>query len=79
MNTLASSTWLLRPAADGYPEHDNLWNSGIRAPQLYGHLGGDGSLVDPYDERTWQVDLASPGKNQNLSQLTPPLNLTAVF
>ncbi len=76
---LASQRTAFAVAPPGRLQTDNIPFLEYVAPRaFYVHLGQTVSTLDPYDERTWQLDLASPEKVRNLSQLSLQ-DLTSIF
>jgi len=69
---LASQRTAFAVPPPGRLQTDNLPYLEYQAPKaFYIHLGETAHTLDPFDERTWQLDLASPEKNSHLAQLTP--------
>lgn len=76
---LASQRTAFAIAPPGRIQTDNLPILEYQAPEaFYMHLGENVHTLDPFDERTWQLDLASPDKNAQLAQLTPQ-DLATIF
>jgi spermidine synthase len=76
---LASQRTAFAVPPPGRLQTDDLPILEYEAPTaFYVHLGETVSTLDPYDERTWQMDIASLDKTRDLGQLTPP-DLSTVF
>jgi predicted membrane-bound spermidine synthase len=76
---LASQRTAFAVPPPGRVQTDNLPILEYEAPAaFYSHLGETVRTLNPYDERTWQMDLASPDKGGPLTQLSPQ-DLTTVF
>lgn len=76
---LASQRTAFAVAPPGRLQTDNLPILEYQAPEaFYIHLGETAHTLDPFDERTWQSDLAAPDKNGQLAQLTPQ-DLVTIF
>jgi hypothetical protein len=76
---LASQRTAFAVAPPGRLQTDNLPILEYQAPEaFYMHLGETAHTLDPFDERTWQMDLAAPDNNSQLAQLSPQ-DLATIF
>jgi hypothetical protein len=76
---LASQRSAFAVPPPGRLQTDNLPYLEYAAPKaFYIHLGETVHTLDPFDERTWQLDLAAPEKTRELGTLSPQ-DLTTIF
>jgi predicted membrane-bound spermidine synthase len=76
---LASQRTAFAVPPPGRLQTDNLPYLEYQAPKaFYVHLGETVHTLDPFDERTWQLDMAAPEKNRLLGRLSPQ-DQTAIF
>jgi spermidine synthase len=76
---LASQRTAFAVPPPGRLQTDNLPYLEYAAPKaFYVHLGETVHTLDPFDERTWQLDLAAPEKPAHLGQLSPQ-DLVTIF
>ncbi len=76
---LASQRTAFAVSPPGRLQTDNLPVLEYSAPKaFYMNLGETVHTLNPYDERTWQMDLASPDKIKSLAQLNPQ-DLSTIF